>query len=301
MKKILILGKNGQIGWELQRCLSTLGHIVAVDRTEADLAEPANLVKLIRHVKPSIIVNAAAYTAVDQAEKEKELSHQINGESPGILAEEAKKLGSILVHYSTDYVFNGQAKTAYTEEDPTDPINAYGASKLAGEQAVRAIGGKYLIFRTSWIYASRGKNFLLTMLKLAKERSHLKIVQDQLGAPTWARLVAQATAQALFHPDDKWGTYHLTATGQTTWFQFAQQIFSTYARQNHNFSIPTVTGISTREYPTPARRPAFSVLDNRKFQRTFNLTLPSWGSMLELCIDELAPHSTVTDLAKLRG
>lgn len=285
---ILIIGKNGQIGWELERTLLTLGNVVGLERQDIDLAYPETIVRIVRDIKPAIIVNAAAYTAVDKAESEAELAMAINGRAPGILAEEAKRLGSILVHYSTDYVFNGQASKPYLETDKTDPLNVYGVSKLAGEKAIEAVGGKFLLLRTSWVYGSRGKNFLLTMLQLAHERTHLKIVKDQIGAPTWSRFLAQATGHILSKcltdtHEHRWGTYHLTARGQTSWYGFAEAIFQL---SNAFCPSPNILGIPSTEYPLPARRPLFSVLSNEKVAKTFNLTIPDWKTTLRLCLNE---------------
>lgn len=287
MKKILVIGKDGQVGWELQRTLATLGTVIACDRQTIDLANNDSIINVIRDVKPAIIVNAAAYTAVDKAETEQELAFQINGKASGILAEEAKRLNAMLVHYSTDYVFSGQSTSPYSENHPTAPLNVYGQSKLAGEKAIQAVGGQHLILRTSWVYGMRGKNFLLTMLKLGKERDQLKIVMDQIGAPTWSRMIAQATGQilnrCLTKPDDFWGTYHLTSQGQTSWKDFAVAIFG-IAEHTHALRIPQVTGIPATEYPLPAKRPSYSVLSNEKLLKTFNVTLPTWDKALALCM-----------------
>lgn len=286
MKKILIIGKMGQVGWELQRTLATQGQVIAIDREQIDLADPSSIVHTIRDIQPNIIVNAAAYTAVDKAEQEKELALAINGIAPGILAEEAKRLGAMLVHYSTDYVYSGKASTPYCETDETAPQNIYGHSKLVGDLAIQAVGGTFLILRTSWVYAARGKNFLLTMLKLAKEREQLKIVSDQIGAPTWARLIAQATAQMLTDPQskDKSGVYHLTAAGETSWHAFAQAIFLHSKQQGHK--VPEVLPIPASEYPTPAKRPQCSVLSNGKLLQTFGIQMPRWDVGLDLCMQE---------------
>lgn len=276
MKRILLTGKNGQIGWELEKSLASLGHVIACDRNTLDLADSHSIIKVIRDIKPDIIVNAAAYTAVDKAEEEPALAIQVNGTAPGILAEEAKRLGAILVHYSTDYVFDGTASTPYAEEDLPNPLNVYGKSKLVGENAINDVGGKFLIFRTSWVYGSRGKNFLLTMLRLAQERKNpLKIVNDQVGAPTWCRPIAQTTADILkkcISGDLEMisGIYHLTSSGQTSWCGFAESIL-----KKHPLS-PTVIGIPSTDYKTPAKRPPYSVLSNAKIQRTFSVQLPPW-------------------------
>jgi dTDP-4-dehydrorhamnose reductase len=284
MKKILITGKNGQVGWELQRSFASFGQVIAIDADEMDLANPDAIRRTIRDLKPGIIINPAAHTAVDKAESEPELAHAINGIAPGILAEEAQRLGSILVHYSTDYVFDGNKAAPYTEEDTPNPQSVYGKTKLEGEQAVRASGCKHLIFRTSWVYGVHGGNFVKTMLRLAKERNELRIVGDQFGAPTWARDLAQATASALTNWQSKdWdsslnGLYHLTNGGRTNWHHFAEEIIR-LARQ-YDAALATksidIRSITTAEYPLPAKRPANSVLSNDKINRAFEIRLPDW-------------------------
>lgn len=293
-RRILLLGSNGQIGWELWRCLQPLGQVFALVREPSehlaaylDLTDPVSIREAVREIKPAVIINAAAYTAVDKAEKEPELAHAINGIAPGILAEEAQRLSALLVHYSTDYVFDGQHTVPYVEHDTVNPLSVYGSSKLAGEEAIQAVGGHYLILRTAWIYGLRGKNFLLTIQRLAHERPQLKIVNDQIGAPTWSRLVAEITAQIIAQiysclmaceMDGISGIYHLTCAGQTTWYEFAQAIVAQMEQQ------PQVLPITTAEYPTPAKRPAYSVLDNDKLVRTFGLMMPPWDVALELCL-----------------
>jgi dTDP-4-dehydrorhamnose reductase len=284
MKKILITGKNGQVGWELQRALCTIGDVSALDSREMNLANPDSIVQAIRHAKPDIIINAAAYTAVDLAEKERDLAMAVNGTAPGIIAEEAKKIGALLIHYSTDYVFNGRSEQPYSEEDSTDPINIYGHSKLMGERAIQDVGGDYLILRTSWVYASRGKNFLLTMLRLGKEKDQLRVVNDQHGAPTWSRLIAQASTQMLLRYQGQRGIYHLTCSGKTDWHAFAKEIFELNQRLTPGNRTPELIAIPTSGYPTPAKRPEFSVLSNRKVRETFSVEMPSWGSALALCM-----------------
>lgn len=284
MKKILILGKEGQIGWELQRSLASIGHIIAVDRTQIDLSNPSSILSVVRELQPQIIVNAAAYTAVDQAEKDRDAALLINGTAPGILAEEAKRLGATFVHYSTDYVFNGKSTLPYKETDTTDPLSIYGSSKLAGEQAIESVGGNYLIFRTSWIYGMRGKNFLLTMLRLGKERDHLKVVMDQIGAPTWSRSVAEATSNALTNCKETWGLYHLTASGSTSWHGFASKIFELHKKQHPEAKVPQVEPIRSHEFPSPVARPAYSVLSNDKVKHALGVTMPSWEAALGECL-----------------
>ncbi len=295
-RKILLIGPTGQVGWELLRCTQPLGKVFAVSRSQCDQAHThldlSNLDairKIIRDIKPAVILNAAAYTAVDKAEEENSLVYSINGTVPGILAEEAKKTDAILVHYSTDYVFNGENTEPYLESDPISPIGIYGHSKLEGEQAIQAVGGKYFIFRTAWIYGNRGKNFLLTMQRLAKERDMLKIVSDQIGTPTWSRMIAEATAQVLTqlhsplyqaNVEELSGIYHLTCSGQTSWYEFAKAII---AKMPHS---PQILPIGTTDYPTLAKRPAYSVLSNEKLAHTFGIKLPSWEKALALCLIE---------------
>jgi dTDP-4-dehydrorhamnose reductase len=293
MRKILLIGRNGQVGWELQRCLQTLGEIITTDMQDADhilnLSDHVAIRDVIHSVKPNVIINAAAYTAVDKAESDAEKAMQINGIAPGIVAEEAYNIGALLVHYSTDYVFNGKHTQAYVETDLTDPRSVYGETKLAGDQAIQQIGGHYLIFRTSWVYGARGQNFLLTMRRLAREREELRIVADQIGAPTWCRSIAEATAQALalwFSPQtsataDLSGIYNLTNGGETNWCDFAKAIVS------HMEKPPRVIPISTAEYPAPAPRPAYSVLSNDKLEAVFGIRLPAWDKALDLCLQEL--------------
>jgi len=282
--RVLLTGRNGQVGWELERALSVLGEVAAFDRDGLDLAKPDQIVARIREVKPEVIVNAAAYTAVDRAESEPDLAFAINATAARILAEEAKKLGALLVHYSTDYVFDGNERQPYSELDEPNPLNVYGRTKLEGENAVRQAGGWYLILRSSWIYSSRGDNFLRTILRLAKERDELRIVNDQWGTPTWARDIATATgavlAQALEQEAEP-GIFHLTSQGEMTWCGFAQEIL-------RMADIPiSVRAIPTSAYPTPARRPAYSVLTSDKARQTFGVVLPDWRDGLASCFREL--------------
>jgi dTDP-4-dehydrorhamnose reductase len=295
MKRILLTGKDGQVGWELQRTLAPLGKVWSYDRKGLDLSNADALVTVIRELKPDLIVNAAAYTAVDKAEKDQDSAYAINGIAPGIMAEEAKRCDAVLIHYSTDYVFNGISKKPYLENDAVSPLNVYGKSKLQGEQAIQTVSGKHLILRTSWVYGMRGKNFLLTILRLGKEKEFLKIVGDQFGAPTWSRLIAGTTAQMAFHAlnlskDNQWGIYHLTASGQTSWFNFAEEIFKAYCKfhtNGHEIVTPKLQAISTFEYPLPAVRPQFSVLSNEKLLKNFQLKMPDWNESLYLCMDNL--------------
>ncbi len=298
--RILLTGKNGQVGAELAALLPRLGEVVAFDRHELDLANRDQIRRAIREVQPTAIVNAAAYTAVDRAETDEEQARIINVDAPALMAEEAKRIGALLVHYSTDYVFDGARGRPYQETDPPNPINVYGKTKLAGEEAIRAVGLPHLIFRTGWVYGTRGRNFLLTVLRLATEREELKIVRDQIGAPTWSREIAKGTATVLEqlsqHSQDmrsRWGgTYHVTAGGKTTWFEFAEAILERGLRTSQNvawFAAATgghpltarrVTPIATEQYPTPARRPVYSVLANSRLKEMFGLELPDWRAQL---------------------
>ncbi len=296
MKKILLTGKNGQIGWELHRTLMPLGEVVAVGRNEIDLADPDSVRKVIRETQPDFIVNAAAYTAVDQAESEPDLAMAVNGLAPGIMAEEAKRLNAVLVHFSTDYVFDGAKDSPYREEDAPNPLNVYGRTKLAGEQAIRATGVSHLILRTGWVYGARGRNFLLTVLKLVQERSELRVVDDQIGAPTWSRAIAEVTSQILAKTDlpdysalmtDVGGLYHVVAAGRTSWHGFTEHILKRISsRASH--ALPRLVAISTHEYPLPARRPRNSCMSCEKLTQAFGFTIPAWEKSLALCLDELA-------------
>jgi dTDP-4-dehydrorhamnose reductase len=293
--KILLTGKNGQIGWELQRTLMTLGDIVAFDSKTLDLANPDAICSTVRAIKPQLIINAAAYTAVDKAEDEPELAMAINGVAPGILAEEAKRLNAAIVHYSTDYVFDGKgAKEPYLETDQPNPLNVYGKTKLAGDQAIQAIGVSHLILRTGWVYGTRGKNFLLTILKLARERKEIKVVNDQIGAPTWSRTIAEVTAQALVKiglpvtpPSSRLnevsGLYNLASSDQTSWHGFAKAIVAHLKSNPSLLLIP----IPASEYPLPAKQPAFSKLNCGKIERAFGLSMPSWERSLALAQEEM--------------
>jgi dTDP-4-dehydrorhamnose reductase len=299
--KILLTGKTGQVGYELERSLQGLGEIIALDRSQMDLANLDQVRAVIRNVKPTLIINPAAYTAVDKAESEPELAMRINGEAPAVMAEEAKKLGAAMIHYSTDYVFDGRKSSPYVETDPTNPINVYGATKLAGEQAIQAAGIPHLILRTSWVYGMRGKNFLLTVLRLAQERDELRIVADQYGAPTWCRTIADTTALVLAKLEgfrfgnkdvkaeqsnvwDTWqqvsGIYHVAAQGQTSWYGFTKAILEHHSIVNK----PVVTPILTQDYPLPAIRPGNSVLSGELLKNTF-CDLPNWMAVLRLCQD----------------
>ncbi len=290
MMKILLLGKNGQVGWELQRSLAVVGEVVALDRHNVstaygdlcgDLSDLESLRNTIRSVKPQVIVNAAAYTAVDKAETERELAHRVNALASQVLAEEARTLDALLVHYSTDYVFDGSGNTAWKESDAVSPVNYYGATKLEGEQLITASGCKHLIFRTSWVYAARGNNFAKTMLRLAKDRPTLNVIADQIGAPTGAELLADIATAALLQTLAKpelCGIYNLAPAGEVSWHAYAQYVID-FARANGEpLAVETINPIGTIEYPTPAQRPLNSRLNTEKLRHNFSLHLPDWQS-----------------------
>ncbi|AOP96285.1 dTDP-4-dehydrorhamnose reductase [Escherichia coli] len=292
--KILLIGKNGQVGWELQRSLVTLGDVVAVDYFDntlcGDLSNPQGIAQTIQTVKPDVIVNAAAHTAVDKAETEQELSRLLNADSVEVIAKESAKLGALLIHYSTDYVFNGEGTHYRNEDEQTGPLNVYGETKLAGELAVAKHNARHFIFRTSWVYATRGANFAKTMLRLAKEKEKLSIINDQFGAPTGAELLADATAIAIrtaVHNQKLFGTYHLVASGETTWFDYAQYVFSIAKELGETLSIKEVIGVDTSAYPTPAKRPHNSRLSNKKFQTAFEVQLPDWKVGVKRVVTEI--------------
>ena len=292
--RILIVGAAGQVGVELQRSFADCGPIIAVDRESIDLASAEQTRRLVRSVGPEIILNAAAYTAVDKAESEPELAMAINAQAPRVLAEEALRSNALLVHYSTDYVFDGSKQEPWTEEDAPHPLNVYGTTKLAGEQAIQSTGGRHLIFRTSWVYGPHGNNFLLTMLRLGRERERLSIVDDQFGAPTTSIELAQATRKIVcgvldgrFGDTKDWaGLYHMTCCGSTTWRRFTEAIFSG-AGPLLDGKVPEVVPIETKDYPTPARRPRNSVLSNAKLQDCFGVQLASWEAALEAVLQTL--------------
>jgi dTDP-4-dehydrorhamnose reductase len=291
--RILLTGANGQVGWELRRTLSGLGSVIALDSKGMNLADADAVRRKVREIAPDIIVNPAAYTAVDKAEGEPERARAVNTIAPGILAEEAVRLNALLVHYSTDYVFNGSGAAPWREDDACEPLNVYGATKLEGERAIQATGCRHLIFRTSWVYGARGSNFLLTMRRLMRERPELKIVADQIGAPTWCRDLAEATAQVLSqvtspmsaaNAAEPWGVYHVTNAGETSWHGFAEAIqaldeFDETCAPAHLVPIPSA------DYPTPAKRPLNSRLNNDKLERTFGVRLQDWRAALALCLE----------------
>ncbi|MEZ0232235.1 MAG: dTDP-4-dehydrorhamnose reductase [Methylophilaceae bacterium] len=285
---ILLTGINGQVGHALQSKLATLGNVIGLDRSQLDLTDISAIRRCIQQIKPDLIVNPAAYTAVDKAESEPELAMAINGIAPGIIGEEAKKLGALLIHFSTDYVFDGAKATPYVETDITNPLSVYGKTKLAGEEAIRAADTPHMIFRTSWVYGAYGKNFLRTILRLAQERDQLRIVGDQFGAPTSSVSIANATVAALLNWEKgQSGTYHLSNSGLTSWHGFAQTIIKQYSDQTETKGWPAlrttigdVTAIDTSDYPTPAHRPKNSRLDCNKLQTKLKVTLPDWEDAL---------------------
>ena len=297
--RILLIGREGQIGWELRRTLACLGEVIALDRHTAplaiDLADPQTLRAAVAELKPGLIVNAAAYTAVDLAEQDESIAFQVNAVAPGVLAEAALALDAGLIHYSTDYVFPGDGREPYRESDATGPQGVYGRSKLQGEQAIAQVGCAHLIFRTAWVYGNRGQNFLLTMLRLMREREVVRVVDDQRGSPTWSRMIAETTALAVaracdgdrFVPADRAGIYHMTCGGEATWFEFAQAIRAEgVSRGRLPADCARLEPIPSSQYPVPAKRPAYSVLSNERLHSTFGVRLPHWQSALDLCLDE---------------
>jgi dTDP-4-dehydrorhamnose reductase len=292
--KILLTGKDGQIGWELQRTLAPLGRVAAFGREGLDLQDVEKLRSVVRELAPEVIVNAAAYTAVDRAEDEPDVADRVNAVAPAVLAEEAVKHGALLIHYSTDYVFDGSAQRPYLEDDPTGPLGAYGRSKLKGEIAVAGSGARALIFRTAWVYATRGRNFLRTIQRLAREREEIAVVDDQFGAPTWARLVAEATGAVLAKlqtlqrqgasPDrPRCRIYHLSCAGDTTWYRFASEILRRLGEGDAGH-LARLRPIPTEQYPTRAVRPRYSVLSNGKLSGEYDIVLPHWREALALCL-----------------
>jgi len=276
--KILLTGRNGQVGWELERALAPLGEVVATDRSALDLEYSDSIREAIRNLRPDVIVNAAAYTAVDKAESEPELAMQINGIAPGVLAEEAKRRAILLVHFSTDYIFDGTKSGPYAEDDAPNPLNVYGKTKLEGERRIAASGCRHLVLRTSWVYAPRGKNFFLTMAKKALQGDPLRVVSDQHGAPTEARFIAETSCKAIERSAE--GAFNVAASGQTTWHGFASAIVA------HLGARTSVEPIPSSAYPTPARRPAYSVLDLSKITRAMAAQPPDWTVLLDRCVKE---------------
>ena len=293
--RILLTGKNGQVGAELQRVLSELGEVTATGRDELNLSDPDQIRDTVRRVRPGLIVNAAAYTAVDKAESEPELARAINGIAPGVFAEEARAGGAVLIHYSTDYAYSGETQNEpYTETTTPAPASVYGKTKLEGDRAIERTGVPHLIFRTSWVYGREGKNFLRTILRLAEERDELRIVNDQTGTPTWCRSIAEATGKIVEQLMNRGeasfaetvsgfsGVYHMTCGGQTSWHGFAQAILDIADPAK---PMPRLVGIPTSDYPTPAARPAYSVLSNAKLEETFKIELPDWETALRECME----------------
>lgn len=296
--RLLVTGGNGQVGHELLRALAPLGEVVATTRSGtlddgsacevADFDQPGTLPALVERIAPDVVVNAAAYTAVDRAETERDAAFRANAEAPAALAAACAARGALLMHYSTDYVFDGNGTRPYREDDAVAPIGVYGESKRAGEDVIRASGARHAILRTAWVYADRGKNFMLTMLRLAADRDELRVVADQVGTPTPASLIADGTAAMLRHGVATSGTWHLTATGETSWHGFAEAIVARAAASGRLQRQPRVTAITTAEFPTPARRPSYSCLDTRRFEAEYGYRLPAWGDALD------------TELARLR-
>ena len=285
--KILLTGKNGQVGWELNHSLSKLGTVFSMGRDNMDLSKPETLRPVIQDIRPDIIINAAAYTAVDKAESEPDLAMIVNGIAPGVIAEEAKKIGAGMIHYSTDYVFDGKATSPYKEEDAPCPLNIYGKSKLAGDQAVMQANIPHIILRTAWVYSLRGSNFLLTMQKLAQSKNQIKVVDDQIGSPTWSRAIAEGTARILEHCRSTGkskifshsGVFNMSCGGETSWFGFAKKILELSGENTELIPIPTI------EYPTPTARPESSLLSNRKLKQVFHHEMPHWQDALLECLN----------------
>ena len=307
-RNILLTGRTGQVGSELLRLLPEIGEVVAPDRHELDLLNPDSIRRAVREIRPEFIVNAAAFTAVDVAETQEPDAYAINANAPGVLAEEAKNIGAAVIHYSTDYVFDGSKRTPYDESDSAAPINVYGKTKLAGEQAVCAAGVPHLIFRTAWVYSNRGRNFLRTILRLATEKEELRVVRDQFGTPTWSRDIAEATVKILAQLTSQGssvensfsrvsGIYHMTAAGETTWFDFARAILEEAAQlspaiewfdeatRRRSLITRQIIPITTSEYPTRASRPLYSVLSNSRLRQTFGIELPHWRTQVHLVFE----------------
>ncbi len=300
MMNILLFGKTGQVGWELQRALAPLGHLIAVDVHSTDycgdFSNPEGVAETVRRVRPDVIVNAAAHTAVDKAESERGFAQLLNATSVEAIAREAAAIDAWLVHYSTDYVFPGSGETPWRETDEPSPLNVYGETKLVGEKAIQQYCPKHLIFRTSWVFAAKGNNFAKTMLKLAKERETLSIIGDQFGAPTGAELLADCTAHAIrtaLRKPDVAGLYHLVASGTTSWHAFAELVFAEARAAGISLAVKNVNAIATEAYPTPAKRPHNSRLNTEKFSREFNLILPHWENGVKRMLAELFAAGSV--------
>jgi len=293
VNRILLLGNTGQLGWELHRSLAALGWVTALDQPVLDLTRPEALRELIRAQRPNLLVNATAYTAVDQAESEPEIARRINTDAPGVMAEEAHRLGAAFIHYSTDFVFNGQIDRPYTETDTPDPLSVYGLTKLDGEEAVRAAGGAYVILRTSWVYSLRRRSFTTQVMEWARNRQIIRIASDQVGSPTWCRMLAETTAlliaslggAPLDSLGDHAGVYHLAGSGAATRFEWAQLVLALDPRPEEHV-VREVQPASESEFPAPARRPRYSALDCERFQATFGLQLPDWRDALRLAMAE---------------
>ena len=283
---ILLIGRNGQVSWELLRTLAPLGKVTALDYPDVDLTDSDGLRKLVREVKPQIVVNAAAYTAVDKAEEDEARCLAINATGAGVLAEEAAKLGAAIVHYSTDYVYNGTGERPWVETDAVEPLNAYGRTKLAGDEAIAAANPRHLIFRVSWVYGARGSNFLLTMLRLARQKEALTVVDDQVGAPTWSRQIAEATALAIARWNGQSGVYHLPQAGFTSWYGFAKAIFELDPKKAEQV-LREVSPVSSDAYPSKARRPTNSRMSGEKLAADFGIRLPHWEDSLRQVIETL--------------
>lgn len=291
---ILLFGKTGQVGWELQRSLAPLGNLIALDVHSADycgdFSNPQGVAETVRRIRPDVIVNAAAHTAVDKAESEIEFAQLLNAISVEAIAKAATEVGAWVVHYSTDYVFPGTGTTAWRETDETSPLNVYGETKLAGEKALQQHCPKHMIFRTSWVYAGRGNNFAKTMLRLAKDRTEMSVINDQYGAPTGAELLADCTAHAIrvaLNKPDVAGLYHLVAGGTTTWYDYASLVFAEARNAGIELALTDLKAVPTSAYPTPARRPGNSRLNTEKFQRSFGLVLPQWENGIKRMLNEL--------------
>ena len=290
--KILLFGKNGQVGWELNRSLQPLGEIIALGREEADFSKPESLRKIVRDVQPDVIINAAAFTAVDKAESEEDLATIINGVAPGVLADEARQINALLVHYSTDYVFDGAKSEPYIESDGPNPVNAYGRSKLAGEEAIHAAGCHYLIFRTAWVFSVHGYNFIKTILRVAREREIINVVADQHGAPTSAELIADVTARVISGPRSQTlpcGIYHLTAAGETTWYSLACYVVSRALVNGTSLTLQPqqIHAITAEEYPLPAKRPNNSRMNTANLSNALDLHFPDWQIHVDRVVDLL--------------